>query len=109
MAPPLREPALVKGDVKAISGFYFTGFLNLTENLKVPADDVVAFLYSNYGIDLYGNAVVVRDGLAEGERGDRAQVRGRRQHGHEVHPEGPAGGHRLHQGRWSRWSTRPPS
>src|SRR5262249_57349214 len=60
MAPPLREPALVKGDVKAISGFYFTGFLNLTENLKVPESEVVAFNYSDYGIDLYGNAVVVR-------------------------------------------------
>jgi len=60
MAPPLREPALVKGDVKAISGFYFTGFLNLTENLKVPESEVVAFNYSEYGIDLYGNAVVVR-------------------------------------------------
>jgi NitT/TauT family transport system substrate-binding protein len=60
MAPPLREPALVKGDVKAISGFYFTGLLNLTENLKVPESDVVAFKYSDYGIDLYGNAVVVR-------------------------------------------------
>jgi NitT/TauT family transport system substrate-binding protein len=60
MAPPLREPALVKGDVKAISGFYFTGFLNLTENLKIPESDVVAFKYSDYGIDLYGNAVVVR-------------------------------------------------
>ena len=60
MAPPLREPALVKGDVKAISGFYFTGFLNLTENLKIPEADVVAFKYSDYGIDLYGNAVVVR-------------------------------------------------
>jgi NitT/TauT family transport system substrate-binding protein len=60
MAPPLREPALVKGDVKAISGFYFTGFLNLTENLKVPAEDVVAFLYSQYGVVLYGNAVIVR-------------------------------------------------
>jgi NitT/TauT family transport system substrate-binding protein len=60
MAPPLREPALVKGDVKAISGFYFTGFLNLTENLKIPEGDVVAFKYSDYGIDLYGNAVVVR-------------------------------------------------
>lgn len=60
MAPPLREPALVKGDVKAISGFYFTGFLNLTENLKVPESDVVAFKYSDYGIDLCGNAVVVR-------------------------------------------------
>ena len=60
MAPPLREPALVKGDVKAISGFYFTGFLNLTESLKIPDADVVAFKYSDYGIDLYGNAVVVR-------------------------------------------------
>jgi NitT/TauT family transport system substrate-binding protein len=60
MAPPLREPALVKGDVKAISGFYFTGFLNLTENLKIPESDVVAFRYSEHGIDLYGNAVIVR-------------------------------------------------
>ena len=60
MAPPLREPALVKGDVKAISGFYFTGFLNLTENLKVPESEVVAFKYQDFGIDLYGNAVIVR-------------------------------------------------
>src|SRR2546426_1068910 len=60
MAPPLREPALVKGDVKAISGFYFTGFLNLTEKLKIPESEVVAFNYSDYGIDLYGNAVIVR-------------------------------------------------
>jgi NitT/TauT family transport system substrate-binding protein len=60
MAPPLREPALVRGDVKAISGFYFTGFLNLTDNLKVPESDVVAFKYSDYGLDLYGNGVIVR-------------------------------------------------
>ena len=60
MAPPLREPALVKGDVKAISGFYFTGFLNLTENLKIPESEVVAFNYSDFGIDLYGNGVIVR-------------------------------------------------
>src|SRR5499426_4356773 len=60
MAPPLREPALVKGDVKVISGFYFTGYLNLTENLKIPESEVVAFKYSDHGIDLYGNAVVAR-------------------------------------------------
>jgi NitT/TauT family transport system substrate-binding protein len=60
MAPSLREPALVKGDVKAISGFYFTGYLNLTENLKVPESEIVAFKYSDYGLDLYGNVVVVR-------------------------------------------------
>jgi NitT/TauT family transport system substrate-binding protein len=68
MAPPLREPALVKGDVKVISGFYFTGFLNLAENLKVPESEIVAFKYSDYGIDLYGNAVVVRvDWLKQNE------------------------------------------
>jgi NitT/TauT family transport system substrate-binding protein len=60
MAPPLREPALVKGDVKAISGFYFTGFLNLTDNLKIPEGEIVAFKYQDYGVDLYGNAVIVR-------------------------------------------------
>jgi NitT/TauT family transport system substrate-binding protein len=60
MAPPLREPALVKGDVKAISGFFFTGFLNLSENLKIPESEIVAFKYSDYGVDLYGNAVVAR-------------------------------------------------
>src|SRR3989475_5008589 len=60
MAPPLREPALVKGDVKAISGFYFTGFLHLPENLKVPGAHVVAFKYSEHGIDLYGNAGMAR-------------------------------------------------
>ena len=47
MAPPLREPALVKGDVKAISGFYFTGFLNLADNLKIPESEIVAFKYSD--------------------------------------------------------------
>ena len=72
MAPPLREPALVKGDVKVISGFYFTGFLNLTENLKVPEADVVAFKYSDHGIDLYGNAVIARvDWLKENEETTR--------------------------------------
>jgi NitT/TauT family transport system substrate-binding protein len=60
MAPPLREPALVKGDVKAISGFFFTGFLNLSDNLKIPESEIVAFKYSDYGVHLYGNAVVVR-------------------------------------------------
>ena len=36
------------------------GLLNLTETLKVPDSDVVVFKYSDYGIDLYGNAVLAR-------------------------------------------------
>src|SRR5207249_4841630 len=75
MAPPLREPALVKGDVKAISAFYFTGYLNLADNLKVPESEIVAFKYSDYGVDLYGNAVVVRlDWLQKNEETARKFV-----------------------------------
>ncbi|MCX7838673.1 MAG: ABC transporter substrate-binding protein [Anaerolineae bacterium] len=57
MDVPLREPTLIKGDVDAITGFYFTAFLNLTAN-KVPASDIIAFQYSDYGLDLYGNGVM---------------------------------------------------
>ena len=57
MDAPLREPTLIKGDVDAITGFYFTAFLNLTA-AKVPATDIIAFRYSDYGLDLYGNGVM---------------------------------------------------
>jgi NitT/TauT family transport system substrate-binding protein len=59
MSPPLREPSLVKGEVDAITGFYFTGYLNLLA-LNVNPEDVVAFKYKDYGVELYGNAIIVR-------------------------------------------------
>lgn len=58
MDPPLREPMLLRGDVDAISGFYFTSLLNL-DNLGIPAEDLVVFRYADYGVQLYGNAIVV--------------------------------------------------
>jgi NitT/TauT family transport system substrate-binding protein len=64
MDPPLREPLLIQGEVDAISGFYFTSFLNLTA-AGVPADKIQAFLYADYGLDLYGNAVIVPPSLIE--------------------------------------------
>ncbi len=59
MSPPLREPSLVKGEVDAITGFYFTGYLNLLA-LNVNPEDIVAFKYKDYGVELYGNAIIVR-------------------------------------------------
>ncbi len=59
MSPPLREPSLVKGEVDAITGFYFTGYLNLLA-LNVNPSDIVAFKYKDYGVELYGNAIIVR-------------------------------------------------
>ena len=58
MDPPLRETMLARGDVDAITGFTFTSLLNL-EARGVKADDVVILPYPNYGVKLYGNAIIV--------------------------------------------------
>jgi NitT/TauT family transport system substrate-binding protein len=58
MDPPLREPMLARGDVDAISGFYFTSALNL-EATGVKPEDLVVFNYSDAGVQLYGNAIIV--------------------------------------------------
>ncbi|QHI99856.1 ABC transporter substrate-binding protein [Xylophilus rhododendri] len=58
MDPPLRETMLVRGDVDAITGFTFTSLLNL-EARGVKAEDVVVMQYPDYGVKLYGNAIIV--------------------------------------------------
>ncbi|MDE2093704.1 MAG: ABC transporter substrate-binding protein [Burkholderiales bacterium] len=58
MDPPLRETMLVRGDVDAITGFSFTSLLNL-EARGVKAQDVVVLPYPDYGVKLYGNAIIV--------------------------------------------------
>jgi NitT/TauT family transport system substrate-binding protein len=60
MDPTLRETMLVRGDIDAITGFSFTSLLNL-EARGVKADDVVILPYPQYGVKLYGNAVIVND------------------------------------------------
>jgi NitT/TauT family transport system substrate-binding protein len=58
MDPPLRETMLARGDVDAITGFTFTSLLNL-EARGVKAEDVVVLPYPDYGVKLYGNAIIV--------------------------------------------------
>jgi NitT/TauT family transport system substrate-binding protein len=58
MDPPLRETMLVRGDVDAITGFTFTSLLNL-EARGAKAADVVVLPYPDYGVKLYGNAIIV--------------------------------------------------
>ncbi|ACB33366.1 NMT1/THI5 like domain protein [Leptothrix cholodnii SP-6] len=58
MDPPLRETMLVRGDIDAITGFSFTSLLNL-ESRGVKAEDVVVLPYPQYGVKLYGNAIIV--------------------------------------------------
>ena len=58
MDPPLRETMLVRGDIDAITGFGFTSILNL-EARGVKAEDIVVMPYPQYGVKLYGNAIIV--------------------------------------------------
>ena len=58
MDPPLRETMLVRGDVDAITGFTFTSLLNL-EARGVKAEDVMVLPYPDFGVKLYGNAIIV--------------------------------------------------
>ncbi len=64
MDPPLREPMLVRGDVDAISGFFFTSMLNL-ENAGVGPDKLTTFLYADYGVNLYGNSIIISPEMAQ--------------------------------------------
>jgi NitT/TauT family transport system substrate-binding protein len=57
MDPALRETMLAKGDVDAITGFTFTSLLNL-EARGVKAEDVAIMQYPDYGVKLYGNAII---------------------------------------------------
>jgi NitT/TauT family transport system substrate-binding protein len=57
MDPPLRETMLARGDVDAITGFTFTSLLNL-EARGVKAEDVTVLPYADFGVKLYGNAII---------------------------------------------------
>jgi NitT/TauT family transport system substrate-binding protein len=57
MDPPLRETMLVRGDVDAITGFTFTSLLNI-EARGVKAADVTVMAYPDFGVKLYGNAII---------------------------------------------------
>jgi NitT/TauT family transport system substrate-binding protein len=60
---PVREPMLAQGDVDAVFGFAMSSFINL-KSRGVPAEDIVVLNMSDYGVDLYGNAIIVSQKFA---------------------------------------------
>ena len=60
---PTREPMLAEGNVAAVTGFSFSSFLNLVR-LGVPEDDISTILMADYGLELYGNAIIVNTDFA---------------------------------------------
>ncbi|MEO0819146.1 MAG: ABC transporter substrate-binding protein [Pseudomonadota bacterium] len=61
---PTREPMLAQGEVDAVTGFSFSSTLNLIR-LGVPEDDISVLLMADYGVRLYGNAIIVNTDFAE--------------------------------------------
>lgn len=64
MDPALRETMLVRGQVDFISGHYFSSMLDL-KSKGVAEKDIKYFLYADYGMDFYGNAVIASGGFIE--------------------------------------------
>ncbi|MEL6480779.1 MAG: ABC transporter substrate-binding protein [Pseudomonadota bacterium] len=60
---PTREPMLAQGEVDAVTGFSFSSTLNLIR-LGVPEDDISVLLMADYGVELYGNAIIVNTDFA---------------------------------------------
>jgi NitT/TauT family transport system substrate-binding protein len=60
---PVREPMLQSGQVDAITGFSFSSFINL-KSMSVPVDDIVVMLMADYGVNLYGNTIIVNPKFA---------------------------------------------
>jgi len=55
---PVREPMLAAAQVDAITGLSFSSYVNLKDR-GAPVDDIVVLLMADYGVELYGHAVLV--------------------------------------------------
>ncbi|HEX2199763.1 MAG TPA: ABC transporter substrate-binding protein [Burkholderiales bacterium] len=54
---PVREPMLAQGKVDAITGFWFSSYMNLKAN-GVKGEDIVVLHMREHGVDLYGNVIL---------------------------------------------------
>jgi NitT/TauT family transport system substrate-binding protein len=60
---PLRVPMLAAGQVDAITGYSFASFINLKDR-GVPVDDLIVLMMADYGLKLYGDAIIVNPKFA---------------------------------------------
>ena len=51
------------GQVDAITGFSFSSYINLKDR-GVPANDITVLLMADYGVNLYGNTIIVNPKFA---------------------------------------------
>jgi NitT/TauT family transport system substrate-binding protein len=60
---PVRAPMLAAGQLDAVLGYSFRVYVDLKER-GVPVDDVVLLPMANYGLKLYGSAIIVNTKFA---------------------------------------------
>ena len=63
VAAAVREPMLAAGQIDAVTGTTFYAYLNLKER-GVPLDDLVVLQMADYGLPLYGDAIIVNTTFA---------------------------------------------
>jgi NitT/TauT family transport system substrate-binding protein len=63
VAPPLREPMLHRGEADAITAFVSGAFFNLRA-LGQREADIRMFRFNDYGVDVFGNALLLPAELA---------------------------------------------
>src|SRR5262249_39443719 len=59
----VREPMLAAGQLDAVFGYSFTTFFNLRDR-GVAGDDLVLLPMADYGLTLYGSAIIVNTKFA---------------------------------------------
>jgi NitT/TauT family transport system substrate-binding protein len=60
---PVRAPMLAAGQLDAALGYSFRVYIDLKDR-GVPLDDIVLMLMANYGLKLYGSAIIVNPKFA---------------------------------------------
>jgi NitT/TauT family transport system substrate-binding protein len=54
----VRDPMLAAGQLDAITGLSYSSFIELKDK-GVPVDDIAVMLMADYGVNLYGQAIIV--------------------------------------------------
>jgi NitT/TauT family transport system substrate-binding protein len=61
---PVRDPMLAAGQIDAVTGFSFSSYIDLKDR-GVPVDDIVVLLMADYGVRVYGSAIMVNTKFAD--------------------------------------------
>ena len=63
LAAAVREPMLAAGQIDAVTGISFSAYLSLKER-GVPLDDLLILQMADFGLPLYGDAIIVNSSFA---------------------------------------------